>query len=223
MLYRLLNSMLLLLCLHALLCCCELLSARWCLVSIPPICSIRLSSVIPPHCCGVRLLYCCVVEVVHCHLAILCEMSFLSTSVTYVHGLLALVLALSFSFWALLLLLLPSFSISLSIGCLCFVLSFAHSFVSFSMSFAGLVFVSVAFSFTVAFQKSPNVWDQASALRASFVTFSFCGRDSFAVARSARAWLLCCLHSAKRCCCSVVLCDCLSDCRVCLIRSSQQL
>ena len=84
-------------------------------------------------------------------------MSLLSTFVAYVDGILALLLALSFSFLGhvCVVLLLPSFAaVSLSIlSYLSFalVLSFAGSFVSFSMSFSGLAFVPVAFSFIVAF------------------------------------------------------------------------
>ena len=84
-------------------------------------------------------------------------MSFLSTFVAYVDGILALLLALSFSFLGhvSVLLLLPSFAaVSLSVlsyWSFALVLSFAASFVSFSMSFSGLAFVPVAFSFTVSF------------------------------------------------------------------------
>ena len=50
------------------------------------------------------------------------------------------------------------------------------------------------------------------------------GSYSSIVARAyARAWRLCCLRSAKSRCCPVVFGDCLSACRVCLIRSCQQL
>ena len=161
----------------------------WCLISVPPVCCVCLSSVIP----GILLLlYCCVIQIANRHLAIFRIMSFSSASVAYVHSLLALVLGLSFSLVTLLLLLLPPFPMCpfrcpLRILPLYFPLLIPLYPLSFAMSFAFFSFgpLSVAFSSTVAFQKSRDVWDQASALRASFVAFSFCRRDSFAVARVA--------------------------------------
>ena len=83
------------------------------------------------------------------------------------------------------------------------------------MSFSGLAFVPVAFSFTVSF---------------SFVAFAlsygsyvhWCGSSTVARA-DCRAGRLCCLHSAKRCCCSVVLCDGCPDRCICLICPGKQL
>ena len=172
-----------------------------CLVSMPPVCGLCLSSVIPPDGCGIKLLLllnCCVVEVVHCHFTFLCVASFQSASVANVHSLLAFVLALSFSFVVLLLLLcLPSFaavSISLSNRSFALVLSFAHSFVSFSMSFAGLTFVAIALCFTASFP----------LVAFAFVNGSYvhCCHSSVVDRAHARAWRLCCLHPAK---CSVMV------------------
>ena len=169
---------------------------------------------VPADCCGVRLLLlmrCCVVEVVHCHLAVLCRASFQSASVAC-SRLAGPALALSFSFVGLWLrLCLPSFavgSISLSNRSLSLVLPFPHSFVPFSMPFSGLAFVTPVSFPLVAF----------AFVNGSYV--HWCDSSGVAPAH-ARAWRLCCLDPAECCGCSVVLCDGLSDCRVCLVCSSQ--
>ena len=148
------------------------------------------------------MLYRCIVEVVDSHLAVLCIVTFWPR--------------LSLMFPASLLLFLR-FAFPLRRcprGCSCHPLPLCacslptpvSPLCSFPLLLVLFLLLSVAFSSTVAFQKSPNVWDQASALRAFFVTFSSYGRDSFAVARSARAWRwLCCLHLADGCCLPEVL------------------